>query len=211
MKKLDIIYEDKDILVLNKPANVLTISDGKTQNTIYQEASNYVKKAHKSNKIFIVHRLDKKTSGLLVLAKSMKIKKELQDSWNLTTRKYIGITERHIPNKKGTIEVYLKENKYHKVYCANKGDYAKTLYEVLNYTKHNTVLSLDIKTGKKNQIRASLENLGYPLVGDKLYGSTTNPIGRLGLHANYLKLIKDGREYEFYCEPPKEFLKYLKK
>jgi len=205
MKKMDIIYEDKELLVVNKPSHMLTISDGKSENTIYSMAREYVKKQHKSNKIFIVHRLDKKTSGLLVLAKSMKIKKELQDSWNLTTRKYIGITERHIPNKKGTIKIEEKPT------TLSTKEELKTLYEVLNYTKHNTVLSLDIKTGKKNQIRASLENLGYPLVGDKLYGSTTNPIGRLGLHANYLKLIKDGREYEFYCEPPKEFLKYLKK
>lgn len=213
MKKLNIIYEDKDILVLNKPAGILTISDGKSASTIYQEASNYVKKAHKSNKVFIVHRLDKNTSGLLVLAKSPQIKKELQESWNLAVRKYIGIVENHLENKRGVIEAYLREDKNHHVYCTKKekGIYAKTVYEVLNYTKQCTVLLLDIKTGRKNQIRASLEYIGHPLIGDKKYGSKKNPLGRLGLHACYLKIYKNNKEYEFTCNPPQEFLKYLKK
>ena len=189
MQKLDIIYEDKELLVVNKPTKLLTISDGKTDHTLYSMAREYVKKQHKSNKIFIVHRLDKDTSGVVLFAKNEKVKKELQMSWNkIAKREYIGILEGHLKAKKGIIKEYLTELATHVVYKTNKklGEYAETHYEVINETRNNTVVKIEIKTGKKNQIRCCFSNLGAPLIGDKKYGSTTNPLKRLGLHASLL-------------------------
>lgn len=208
MKKLDIIYEDKEILVVNKKAGMLTISDGKTDNTLYSMAREYVKKQHKSNKIFIVHRLDKDTSGVVLFSKSEKLKKELQDNWNkIATREYIAILEGKLENNKGVIKEYLKETKTHLVYASSdkKGDYAETHYEVINRLNNNTVVKVLIKTGRKNQIRVAFKNLGRPIIGDKKYGAKTNPIKRMGLHASKLSV----NNKEFIADIPEYFLKYL--
>ncbi len=214
MKKMDIIYEDKELLVVNKPAHMLTISDGKTENTLYSMAREYVKKQHKSNKIFIVHRLDKDTSGIVLFAKNEILKKYLQDNWNkIANRDYVAILEGKLQNKKGIIKEYLKENKTHLVYATKdkRGEYAETHYEVINYSNHNTLVKVNIKTGKKNQIRVGFSNLGYPIIGDKKYGAKTNPIKRLGLHAISLKLNIKDKKYEFICKVPQDFQKYEKK
>ncbi len=208
MKKLDIIYEDKEILVVNKPAKLLTISDGVHENTLYSMVREYVKKKHKSNKIFIVHRLDKDTSGVVVFAKSEKVKKELQMNWNeCTKREYLGILEGILKEDKGVIKNYLLEDSTHKVYVSKnkKGEYAETYYEVLKRTKKNTIVKIEIKTGKKHQIRVGFANLGYPIIGDKKYGSKENPIKRLGLHASKLILELNGEKKEFQATTPKEF------
>lgn len=213
MKKMDIIYEDKELLVINKPSKLLTISDGKKNNTLYSMARSYVKKQHKSNKIFIVHRLDKDTSGIVIFAKNEKLKKYLQDNWNkITKREYIAILEGKLKNKNGVIKEYLKETKTHRVYATkNKsGEYAETHYEVINYTNHNTLVKINIKTGKKNQIRVGFSNLGHSIVGDKKYGAKTNPIKRLGLHASSLNITINNKNYEFICKVPDCFKKYEK-
>ncbi|MBE6155106.1 MAG: RNA pseudouridine synthase [Firmicutes bacterium] len=214
MKKLDIIYEDKELLVVNKPSKMLTISDGKTDNTLYSMAREYVKKQHKSNKIFIVHRLDKDTSGIVLFAKNEKLKNYLQDNWNnISNREYIAILEGKLNNSKGIIKNYLLEDKTHKVYISNnkKGEYAETHYEVINYTKNNTLVKINIKTGKKNQIRVAFSNLGYPIIGDKKYGSISNSIKRLGLHALKLNININNKIYNFETKIPKEFLNYYEK
>lgn len=211
MKKLDIIYEDKNILVVNKPPKMLTISDGKTLNTLYSMAREYVKKQHKSNKIFIVHRLDKDTSGIVLFAKNEQLKKYLQDNWNnIANREYIAILEGNLKEKSGIIKQYLLEDKTHKIYVSEnkKGEYAETNYNVLNQTKNNTIVKINIKTGKKNQIRVAFASLNHPIIGDKKYGSTTNPIKRLGLHAYKLRIKINNKEYEFIAKIPLEFNKY---
>ena len=114
MKKMDIIFEDKNLLVINKPSKFITISDGKSDNTLYSMAYDYIKKQHKKNKIFIVHRLDRDTSGIVVFAKSEKVKYYLQDNWNsIVKREYIAIIEGKLKNKKGILKDYLYEDKYH--------------------------------------------------------------------------------------------------
>lgn len=213
MKKLDIIYEDKELLVVNKPCKLLCISDGKTINTLYNEAYFYVKRQHKSNKIFIVHRLDKDTSGVVLFAKNEKVKKELQNNWNkITKREYLAVVEGHPKNKKGIIKEYLKEDKTHRVYASLKkeGEYAETHYEVIKNTNHFSVLKIEIKTGKKNQIRVAMQNMGNPIVGDKKYGSQTNPMGRLGLHHEKLTILINNKKMEFEAKIPQEFKNYLK-
>ena len=213
MKKLDILYEDENILVVNKPSHMLTIRDNSNATTIYEMAREYVKKKHKSNKIFIVHRLDKDTSGVLLFAKKEKIKKELQSNWNdYTIREYIAILEGNLDKNQGIIKQYLHEDKTNMVYVTNnKNDhYAQTEYEVIKKTKKMTVVRVWIKTGKKNQIRVAFSSLGHPIIGDKKYKSTLNPLKRLCLHAYKLKVIIENKEYEFIANVPKEFNRLLK-
>ena len=213
MKKMDIIYEDKELLVVNKPPKLLTISDGKTDNTLYNMARSYVKKQHKSNKIFIVHRLDKDTSGVVLFAKSEDVKKYLQDNWNkITKREYLGILDGYLENNNGVIKEYLVEDKTHRVYASNKkvGEYAETHYEVLNRKLKCTLVKIEIRTGKKNQIRVGFSNLGHPIIGDKKYGSKNNYIKRLGLHASRLEINIKDKKYVFEASIPKEFLIYQK-
>lgn len=213
MKKLDIIYEDKEILVVNKPAKLLTISDGKTENTLYSMAREYVKKKHKSNKIFIVHRLDKDTSGIILFAKNEGLKKYLQDNWNtITKRKYIALLSGDVKTSEGVIKNYLAEDKTHRVYVTNKesGEYAETKYSVLNKMFKCTLVDIEIKTGKKHQIRVGFSNFGHPIVGDKKYGSKINPYRRVMLHASGLEVNIKGNKNVFSCKIPKEFVKYMK-
>lgn len=213
MKKLDIIYEDKEILVVNKPSKLLTISDGKSDNTLYRMAREYVKKQHKSNKIFIVHRLDRDTSGVVLFAKNDALKKYLQDNWNIITkRKYLGIVEGYIENNKGIIKEHLLEDKTHRVYASHKeiGEYAETHYKVLNKKFKCSLVDIEIKTGKKNQIRVGFSNLGHPIIGDKKYGSKNNSMKRLGLHSYALEINIKGKNYMFEAAIPKEFLVFKK-
>lgn len=209
MKKMDIIFEDKNLLVINKPSKFLTISDGKSDNTLYSMAYDYIKKQHKKNKIFIVHRLDKDTSGIVVFAKDEKTKMYLQNNWNnIVKREYIAILDGILPSKKGILKDYLYEDKNHFVHVSKdkKGDLAITEYEVLKYIDNNTIVSIDIKTGKKNQIRVSFANIGYPILGDKKYGSRNT---RLYLHANRLSFSLNNKYFVFEAKLPIEFKKYI--
>lgn len=214
MKKLDIIYEDKNILVVNKPSKMLTISDGTNASTLYKMAREYVKKKHKSNKIFIVHRLDKDTSGVVLFAKTEETKRKFQNNWNeIAKREYIAILEGNLKEEKGVIKNYLLEDRTHKVYVSKnkKGEYAETHFEVINRTNKNTVVRIFIKTGKKNQIRVAFASLNHPIIGDKKYGSKSNPIKRLGLHASKLIIQMDDKKQEFCSKLPDNFTPYCKK
>lgn len=186
---LDIIYEDDEIIVINKPAGLLSMSDGKEkEKTAYHLVSEYVKKKNRNNKVFIVHRLDQDTSGVLMFSKSEKLKHDLQENWNdiVETRGYIALVEGHLKKKHGTIKNYLAESKTQKVYIGNSsnGKLAITHYRVIKETKYNSLVEIFLDTGRKNQIRVHMESLGHSIVGDKKYGARTNSIKRLGLHAN---------------------------
>ena len=209
-KKMNIIYEDKELLVINKPAGLLTIATEKEMfKTLYHQAREYVKKQNPKNKIFIVHRLDKETSGIVVFAKNEKVKKELQLNWNSVAylREYLAIVEGNVKTKKGTIKSYLIEDKTLKVHSTDskKGSLAITHYETLASTKAYSLLRIQIDTGKKNQIRVGLSDIGHPIIGDKKYGSKKNPLGRMGLHASVLGLKKNKKEYKWFSKIPKEF------
>ena len=188
MKKLNIIYEDKYLLVINKPCKVLTIASGKNkEHNLYRNVYDYLHK--KNQKVFIVNRLDKDTSGLVVFAKSEKVKRVLQDNWDNVQRKYYAITE-GIITKEGKVESYLKESKTLLTYSTSDktGKYAKTIYKPICHNKKYTLLDITIITGRKNQIRVHMQDIGFPILGDKKYGSRFNPINRMCLHAYYLKL-----------------------
>ena len=184
-KDIKIIYEDKDIIVVDKPYNLLTISNGK-EISLYNLVSDYVKKNNKNNKIFIVHRLDKDTSGLIVFAKNIKIKNYLQNNWDKVERRYKALVS-GVTKESDILKNYLKENKNHYVYVSNNGVLAITEYKKIKEINNNSLLDINIKTGKKNQIRVQLSNIGHPILGDKKYG--TNNYKRLCLHAYKLVLF----------------------
>lgn len=216
-KKLDIIYQDKSIIVINKEAGLLTVaSDTGGYNTLFNKVLTYEKQKHKGNKIFIVHRLDKDTSGIIVFAKSLKVKNILQDNWDdyAKTRNYIAIVEGIPKEKEKSITSWLKETSTYLIYSSNRendGKLAITKYKIIKTNKNNSVLEIKILTGRKNQIRVHLSDIGHPILGDKKYGSQVNPLKRLALHANKLELIHPITKelMIFEAKVPNEFSKYL--
>lgn len=205
---IDIIYEDKNIIIVNKPYNMLTISTEKErEKTLYHIVSDYVKRGNKSNKIFIVHRLDKDTSGLVMFSKNEKTKSLLQNNWDKVNREYIAIVEGKI-NSNGVIKTKLDE-KNGRVFSSNSGKVAITKYNRLKFNDKYSLLNIKIETGRKHQIRVHLSELGYPIVGDKKYGNT-NPIKRMTLHAYKLEFILYGRNYSFEVDIPNSFKKLIK-
>lgn len=216
---MDILYEDKELLVINKPAKMLTISTEKEKiRTLYHEASDYVKKQNPKNRIFIIHRLDKDTSGIILFAKNEKIKQTLQKNWDniVKKREYIAIVEGKIEKTRGTIVNYLKETKTLQVYDTKNptlGKKAITNYEVLEKNSIGTLLKINIETGRKNQIRVALSSIGHPIMGDKKYKSKKNAYGRLGLHASefiFFHPIKK-KQYQFTAKIPNEWKRDFKK
>lgn len=211
MKKLDIVYQDKDIIVVNKDAHLLTIGTEKERdNTLYHKVLMYEKTKRKSNKIFIVHRLDKETSGLVLFAKREEIKDILQNNWDIYAieRKYVAVVEGKLKKKEDTLKNHLMENSIHHVYVSDNGKLAITKYKVLNESKSYSLLDIEITTGRKNQIRAQLSNIGSPIIGDKKYNAKTNPLRRLGLHANKLVIRHPitNEVMTFESKVPSEFM-----
>lgn len=212
MKKLDIRYEDKYLIVVNKPSKLLTIKGEKPEKNLYEEVSAYVKKQNPHNKIFVVHRLDRETSGLVIFAKCEPIKEALQSNWNFVTREYIAVIEGIMPKKKDKLIDNLRETRTFKVYIAPSGDKAITNYEVISNNKRYSLLKINIETGRKNQIRVQLSNIGNPITGDKKYGAKSNPLNRLALIAHKLVFThpKTGRKIELELNIPESFLNLVK-
>ena len=210
--KLDIIYEDKNIIVINKPSHLLTIStDNEKEKTLFHQVLTYEKKKNKNNKIFIVHRLDKDTSGLVVFAKTEEVKHQLQNNWEKTKRGYVAIVHGKTKDK-DILKSYLCETKTLLVYSTsnkNEGKLAITEYEKLKENNRFTLLKINLVTGRKNQIRVQLNDNGNPIVGDKKYGEEKfDPLRRLCLHANYLEFIHPVTKEKLILETPipKEFI-----
>lgn len=214
MKKINILYEDKELLIVNKPPHQLTIATQKKENnTLYQEASSYVKKQYPKNKIFIVHRLDKDTSGIVIFAKNQDTKNYLQNNWSDVKREYLCIVEGQMPKKHDVLKNYLVETKTLEVYCTkdkNKGKLAITEYEVLQTNKKYSLLKINIKTGRRNQIRAQLAYIKHPIIGDKKYQSKDNSIKRLALHANLIEFNIHNKRYNITTKYPNEFARIFK-
>lgn len=215
--KLKIVYEDKYLLIINKPNNLLTISNSKEkENTLYHKVYLYIKRKNKNNKIFIVHRLDFDTSGLIIFAKSEKVKKILQDNWDNVIRKYMAIVVGKVEKKSDTIKSYLKETKTNLVYSTSdkkNGKLAITTYKRVLTTDKYTLLDISIKTGRKNQIRVHLNDINYPILGDKKYNLNKEKANRMYLHAYYLEFIHPitNQILKFELDVPNDFLNILNK
>jgi RluA family pseudouridine synthase len=204
-KGLTFIYEDRDILVVDKMASLLTVStDSVTENTAYYILTEYVRKGNPKSRerVFIVHRLDRDTSGILVFAKSEQAKNYLQEEWSRFKKIYSAVVHGSLQKKEGIISTYLAENVAHRMYSTNdpkKGKMAKTGYEVLKESEKFSLLEIDLLTGKKNQIRVHLSEKGHPVAGDKVYGVKEKGKGkgrrrgdgikRLMLHATSITLL----------------------
>ena len=192
-KNIDIIYEDKDIIVINKPSGLLTVATEKEKNkTAYHLVMEYLKKKNKNNRIFIIHRLDKDTSGIIMFAKNERAKHLYQDNWNDIVKKrcYYAVIDGKMENKEGMIKSYLKENG-NMVYSVKdrSGKLAITEYKVLKERKNISLLDINLKTGRKNQIRVHMKENKTPILGDLKYGEKSKLINRLALHAYKLELI----------------------
>lgn len=184
-----LLYEDEWIIAVDKPAGLLTMGTDKEKvRTAYFELTSYVrgKSLDGQGRIFIVHRLDRDASGVLIFAKDEESKFKLQENWDKVEKKYYAIVEGTPEESSGTIESYLTENKVHKVYSTEPSPASKlaiTHYRVVSSAGHYALVEVAILTGRKNQIRVHMADMGHPLIGDEKYGSRTDPAGRLGLHA----------------------------
>ena len=215
--KLDIIYEDDDLIVINKPSGLLSIeSDHEKTNTAYRMLQDYISKNDKKARVFVVHRIDKDTSGVLVVAKNENIKNKLQHNWQdlVKLRQYIAICEGRFKEKSGTIKSYLKTNVNNLMYSTNdkSGQLAITHYKVLKETDKYSLVEVNIDSGRKNQIRVHMKDLNHPVVGDEKYGMSSNPINRLGLHAYKLEFIHpvSQKKVSFVAKIPKAFTDLFK-
>lgn len=211
-KNVPIIYENDEIIVINKPAGLLSIaSDKEKSSTAYRMVMDYLQSKDKHNRIFVVHRLDKETSGVLMFAKNEKIRDLLQEKWNdiVLSRGYYAVCEGNFEKKEDKIVNYLKMNAQNLMYVTKNDKKAQkciTQYKVLKENKKYSLLDVHIFTGRKNQIRVTLGDLGHFVLGDDKYGEPENPIGRLCLHAYELKFEHpvSKKIYEFKAVLPKE-------
>lgn len=218
LKGVSILHEDDAIIVIRKEAGLLSIASPKeTSQTVYKQLMDYVRLDDRKNRIFVVHRLDKETSGVMVFAKQEQIKRKLQGSWseNVRERTYIALVEGKVLKNAGIVTSYLKENQVHKMYSTKdkkNGMYAETTYRLIRQNSDFSLLEVELQTGRKNQIRVHMHDLGHPVVGDKKYGATVNPIKRLGLHASVLGFIHPVTEkyVRFQSKPPVSFMKKVK-
>ena len=210
---LPIIFENEEFIVINKPSGLLSIaSDKEKGSTVYRMLTDYVQQKDKHNRIYVVHRLDEDTSGVLMVAKNEKIRDLLQEKWNdlVSKRGYFAIVEGQMKEKQGTIKSYLKKNAQNMMYSSKKagdGQLAITHYKVIKEIENYSLLDVNIDSGRKNQIRVHLGDLGHHVVGDDKYGNPSNPIKRLGLHAYELVLEHPvtHKVMKFNAPMPKEF------
>ncbi|WP_301107770.1 RluA family pseudouridine synthase [Sporosarcina sp.] len=212
---VSILHEDEDIIVINKDAGLLSVSSNKKEHemTAYRQVTDYVRRSHPENRIFVVHRLDKDTSGVMMFAKNEKTQQALQSTWSesVKERMYTALVQGKVRTASGTINSWLTENSAFRVYSSqfdNGGQHAITHYRRIQANKECSLLEVLLETGRKNQIRVHMEELGHPVVGDKKYGATSNPLRRLGLHATALSFLhpRTGELVRFEAEVPQMFI-----
>jgi len=195
LEGIEIIYEDRDILVIDKPPRLLTMASAtEREKTAYHILTNYVRKgcAKSHKRIFIVHRLDRDTSGIIIFAKTEAAKKCLQRQWDKTEKKYLAVVYGKLPEKSGAITSYLAENAAHVVYStkdSSTGKLSTTAYKVLKETRDFSVLEIDLVTGRKNQIRVHFAENGHPVVGDAKYGKKDDIHKRMALFARSISFL----------------------
>jgi tRNA pseudouridine32 synthase/23S rRNA pseudouridine746 synthase/23S rRNA pseudouridine1911/1915/1917 synthase len=172
----EILHEDLDILVGNKVAGILTVAAlWEKKNTVHEALKAYIRKGSSQSKknVYVVHRLDQATSGVLIFAKSEEVKNFLKDNWPSTVKMYYAIVYGRMAKKTGILTSYLEEDEDYVVHSSgdpNKGKFAQTEYAVVKETPHFSILKINLLTGKKNQIRVHLAEAGHPIVGDTKYG-----------------------------------------
>jgi 23S rRNA pseudouridine1911/1915/1917 synthase len=214
---IKVIFEDDDLIAVEKPCGMLSVATEKDDmNTLYRHVNQYIKRSDIRQRIFVVHRLDQDTSGVMMFTKTQKLKELFQASWNqlVTERIYYGIVEGAPEQKKGQMDHFLFEDKQKMVHISHsggKGKKAVTHYEVETVGSGCSLVRFSLQTGRKNQIRVQAKELGHPIVGDQKYGSKLDPLHRLALHAFRLAIKHpvDGRLLSFETQIPANFLRLL--
>ena len=220
-RRLELIYEDDDIIVVNKGYGLLSVGTGnigsgtrsktpRKEETAYNILKDYVKEKDPRNKIFVVHRLDRDTSGLMMFAKSMEAQTAMQHNWNnmVISRKYVALVEGIVEEDEGTIRSSLEENSQFHVYSTAEpggGKMAVTRFKVLKRNKSTTLVEFELDTGRKNQIRVHASDMGHPIVGDRKYGGHTSRLHRLALHARTLRFAHPVTRRDMHFETPVPF------
>ena len=215
---LDILYEDYDVIVINKKEGLLSVGTvADKENTAYHIVNVHVKKEGRNRHIYVVHRLDRKTSGVMMFAKSMAARDFFRNNWNqvVVERSYYAVVEGTPAYKKDTIKSYLTEEKMLKIHSSfinNGGQYAVTNYEVLSSNGEYSLVKCNLDTGRKNQIRVQMSSIGNPVAGDAKYEAKTNPLKRVCLHAATLQFIhpKTRKLLKFEVPVPGGFYKIVK-
>lgn len=212
--KVKIVFEDDYLIVIEKSEGLLAVAtdEKKNETTAFSILSNYLKKRDPRNRLFVVHRIDRETSGLIMYAKTKEVQLKLQDSWheNIDERVYIALVEGLVEKEEDTIVSYLRESRAFKIHSSQNqtdGVEAITHYRVMRKSAHYTMLKVELETGRKNQIRVHMQEIGHPIIGDKKYGANISPIGRMGLHARVLAfnhpITKEPLRFE--TELPRKF------
>lgn len=185
---LKILYEDAYIIVVEKKEGLLSVATERQKERTAQHILNeYVKRIHKGNRIYVVHRLDRETSGIMMYAKDEKTQHTLRDNWHdlVRDRRYVTIVQGEMEQDEGTVCSWLTDRK---LYVSSSptddgGKYSVTHYHTIKRANGFSLLELQLETGRKNQIRVHMQSLGHPVAGDERYGCEMNPLGRLALHA----------------------------
>ncbi len=209
-----VLYEDEAILVAVKPAGLLTIGDRGTGGTsFYQVMQSHVREQSKGKeKLFVVHRLDREVSGILLFAKSEKLQEVIKNGWGETKKLYYALVEGHPKNEQGTVRSWLAEGHDQRVFSLKSeregAKLAVTHYRVMDSTPDYSLLEVELETGRKNQIRVHLSDIGCPVVGDRRYGADARYVRRVRLHAYYLAIKHPltGETREFKSPMPRAFL-----
>lgn len=185
---LKIVYEDAYLIVVEKKEGLLSVAtDHQKERTAQHILSEYVKRTHRNNRVFVVHRLDRETSGLMMYAKDEKTQHTLRDNWHdiVVDRRYVSIVMGDMERDQGQIRTWLTDRKLY-VSSSNYDDGGKlsiTHYKTIKRANAFSMMELELETGRKNQIRVHMSELGHPVVGDQRYGCEIDPLGRLALHA----------------------------
>lgn len=213
LKKLNVIYEDDHLIVIEKEAGLLSVASAKEKSkTAIQILKEHMAATNPNEKVFIVHRLEREMSGILVFAKSPEVQSTLQNDWNnfVVDRRYVAVTEGVVKQESGTLKNYLTANKNNRVFVGKTAEgstLAVTNYKVLKQNKAYSMLELNTESGFKNQIRVQLANIGHPVTGDKKYGARKNPLARVAIHAHLLEILHPitGDKLKFELVPPSSF------
>jgi tRNA pseudouridine32 synthase/23S rRNA pseudouridine746 synthase/23S rRNA pseudouridine1911/1915/1917 synthase len=216
-KGIEILYEDFDIIVVVKPCNLLTIgTDRDKSKTVHAILNDYVRKgdSRSRNRVYVVHRLDRETSGILLFARNENAKVILQGQWNSTEKHYLTIVHGIMREKQGTISSYLTENKAFTVFSTKDptlGKLSHTAYRVLKETNGFSLLDINLLTGRKHQIRVHFSEHGHPVAGDLKYGKNHKTGGNLALHAVSISFFHpvNRKQMKFETDIPDRFLRIV--
>ncbi|MBQ7041539.1 MAG: RluA family pseudouridine synthase [Muribaculaceae bacterium] len=217
-RRIKLVYEDDDIIVVNKGYGLLSMGTDRVKDgTAYSIVRDYIKWQDPRNKLFIVHRLDRDTSGLMMFAKNEQAKETMQHNWNnmVLNRKYLAVVEGKVEQESGSVRSYLAETSQYEVYSTqnpDEGQLAVTRYRTLKCKNGYSLLEVELDTGRKNQIRVHMKDLGHPIAGDRKYGAKSSPIHRLALHAQTLRFVHPvtRREMNFETPIPTSFASMVK-